>query len=113
MGLAYVEDQWGQVGKVGASSDEWEEIRKNWMKEGEALLAREAQRQRDLGVENVETELRQGRVAEEVVAVADERKAELIVLASHQASPLGRLLMGSRTFEIFQRAACPILRVVR
>ncbi|MCC6665890.1 MAG: MFS transporter [Polyangiaceae bacterium] len=111
--LVYVEDQWGQVGTVGASSDEWEEIRKNWMKEGEALLAREAQRQRDLGVENVETELRQGRVAEEVVAVADERKAELIVLASHQASPLGRLLMGSRTFEIFQRAACPILRVVR
>lgn len=52
-------------------------------------------------------------MAEEVVAVADERKAELIVLASHQASPLGRLLMGSRTFEIFQRAACPILRVVR
>ncbi len=111
--LVYVEDQWGQVGTVGASSDEWEEIRKNWMKEGEALLAREAQRLRDLGVENVETELRQGRVAEEVVAVADERKAELIVLASHQASPLGRLLMGSRTFEIFQRAACPILRVVR
>lgn len=111
--LVFVEDKWGSAGSVGAGSAEWEVIRKSWIAEGQALLEREAERFRRLGVDRVEFELRQGGVAGEVVAVAEERQADLIVLASHQASPLGRLLMGSRTFEIFQRATCPILRVVR
>jgi nucleotide-binding universal stress UspA family protein len=42
-----------------------------------------------------------------------EKSAELIILASHVSSPIGKLLMGSRTHNIFKESPCPILRIVR
>lgn len=94
-------------------SEEWQQIREGWLKEGKELLEVERKRLSDLGVEHIETKIRSGDVASEVVALAREEEADLIVLASHLTSPLGKLLMGSRTFDIFKQATCPILRVVR
>ncbi|MBK8255936.1 MAG: MFS transporter [Polyangiaceae bacterium] len=111
--LLFVEDKWHQSGSVMTDSVEWQQIREGWMKEGKELLEEEKQRLTNLGVTDIETEIRSGDVASEVVAAAKERDADLIVLASHQTSPLGKLLMGSRTFDIFKQATCPILRVVR
>jgi NNP family nitrate/nitrite transporter-like MFS transporter len=111
--LLFVEDKWHQSGSVVTDSAEWQQIREGWLKEGNELLAVEKERMTKLGVEHVETQIRSGDVAAEVVAAAKEQDAELIVLASHVTSPLGKLLMGSRTFDIFKQATCPILRVVR
>ena len=55
----------------------------------------------------------QGDVASEIVTIAKEKNAELIILASHKASPIGKLLMGNRTHEVFLETPCPILRIVR
>ena len=68
---------------------------------------------KELNVKNIEAVFGQGDVAAEIVTIAKERGAELIVLASHKASPLGKLLMGSRTYDVFLDAPCPILRIVR
>lgn len=111
--LLFVEDKWHQGGSVITGSKEWEQVREGWLKEGRELLEAEKQRLKDLGVEAIETQIRTGDVATQVVALAEEKQADLIVLASHQTSPLGKLLMGSRTFDIFKQATCPILRVVR
>lgn len=64
-------------------------------------------------VTNIEAVFGQGDVATEIVTIAKERNAELILLASHKASPLGKLLMGSRTYDVFLDAPCPVLRIVR
>lgn len=111
--LLFVEDKWHQTGSVATDSKEWDQIRQGWLKDGEELLEAEKQRLSALGALEIETQIRSGDVASEVVALAEERHADLIILASHQTSPLGKLLMGSRTFDIFKQATCPILRVVR
>jgi NNP family nitrate/nitrite transporter-like MFS transporter len=111
--LLYVEEKWHSAGGLATNSSEWQQIRETWIKEGEDILKRELERFKKLGVIRFRTELRHGDVASEVVASAEENHADMIILTSHQRSPIGKLLMGSRTFDIFKKATCPILRIVR
>lgn len=111
--LLYVNEKFHSTGVLSTDSPEWENIRKTWINEGRELLLDEVKKLKDLNVENIEALFGQGDVAAEIVAVSRERKAELIVLASHKISPLGKLLMGSRTYDVFKDAQCPILRIVR
>lgn len=111
--LLYVNEKFHSTGVLSTDSPEWENIRKTWINEGRELLLDEVQKLKELKVENIEALFGQGDVAAEIVAVSRERKAELIVLASHKISPLGKLLMGSRTYDVFKDAQCPILRIVR
>lgn len=111
--LVYVEDKWHASDAVATDSPEWNQIRENWLKEGQALLDREAERLRKFGVPHIEKEMRFGEFSAEVSKVAAERNSEMIVLASQQASPVGTLLMGKRTYNLFRHVHCPILRVVR
>jgi universal stress protein A len=57
----------------------------------------------------VETCLREGTPAEEIVRAADDLGADLIVLGSHGRTGLGRLLMGSVAEAVMRRAGCPVL----
>jgi NNP family nitrate/nitrite transporter-like MFS transporter len=111
--LLYVEERWSSAGSLTSDSKEWQQIREQWVCEGKEILNEEYERLSKLGVENIEMELRHGDVANEIVTSADEHKADMIVLASHQTSPAGQLLMGSRTYNVFKKANCPILRIVR
>lgn len=111
--MLYVNEKFHSTGVLATDSPEWENIRQSWINEGREILLTEANKLKEMKVERIEALFGQGDVAAEILAVARERNAELIVLASHKASPQGKLLMGNRTYEIFKDAHCPILRIVR
>lgn len=113
LNLIYVEEKWYASEENTAQSASWMEIRQNWIKEGERVLSQEVERFKKLGVTNIVAEVRTGEMAKEIVSSAKEKNAEIIILASHKRSPIGELLMGHRTFDVFKFAECPILRVVR
>lgn len=111
--LVYVEDKWHASELVSTNSDQWVQVRENWIKEGQSLLDKEVERLKKYHVLNIDTEIRYGEFSSEVAKLADERKSEMIVLASQFVSPVGTLLMGNRTYTLFKQATCPILRIVR
>lgn len=111
--LIYVEDKWHTSEVVATNSDQWVQVRDNWIKEGQILLDKEVERLKKHHVLNIETQISYGEFSTEVAKLANQRKSEMIVLASQYASPLGTLLMGHRTYTLFKQATCPILRVVR
>jgi nucleotide-binding universal stress UspA family protein len=57
----------------------------------------------------VEHSFREGDAAQEIVDVAEEVHADLIVMATHGRTGLGRLLMGSVAEAVLRRAPCPVL----
>jgi nucleotide-binding universal stress UspA family protein len=57
----------------------------------------------------VETCLREGAPAEEILRAADEVGADLVVMGSHGRTGLSRLLMGSVAETVMRRAGCPVL----
>ncbi|MHC5543726.1 universal stress protein, partial [Singulisphaera rosea] len=59
----------------------------------------------------VETRLSEGEVATEIVQVADEADCSLIVMGTHGASGLSRLLMGSVAESVLRKAGRPVLIV--
>jgi NNP family nitrate/nitrite transporter-like MFS transporter len=112
LALVHVSETAASLGPL-ATNGAWKATRDDWLREARALLDREAERLAALGVQAIEKVVLEGRMADEVAALAEDRKADLIVLASQKRSPIGRLLMGSRTYDLFTRTPCPILRIVR
>lgn len=49
--------------------------------------------------------------AVDLVEVADESGADLIVIGIRRRSPVGKLVLGSNAQEIFMAATCPVLAV--
>ena len=58
-----------------------------------------------------ERRLEQGDAVTEILRVAQEVHADLIVLGTHGRTGLGRLLMGSVAEQVVRQAACPVLTV--
>jgi nucleotide-binding universal stress UspA family protein len=59
----------------------------------------------------VETHLRMGGVAEEIVGLADELDADLVVLGSRRRGRIRRTLAGSVSESVFRHAQCPVMVV--
>ena len=59
----------------------------------------------------VESSLRIGDPAEEILACARELEPRLIVMGTHGRRGLARLWLGSTTEEVLRRASCPVLSV--
>jgi universal stress protein A len=76
--------------------------------EDEMRQALEAVRPSDPAI-IVEHRLGMGDAAGEIVALAREVKADLIVMGTHGLSGLGRLLLGSVAEAVLRRAPCPVL----
>ena len=55
------------------------------------------------------TTLRHGRPYEEILALAREEDADLIVMGVHGRNVLDRILFGSTTNHVVRRATCPVL----
>jgi nucleotide-binding universal stress UspA family protein len=55
--------------------------------------------------------LREGNVAEEIIAVAGAWHAELIVIGTHGRGRLGQFLLGSVASAVISRSPCPVLTV--
>ena len=49
--------------------------------------------------------------AEDLIAVADEVKADLIVIGLRRRTPVGKLILGSNAQRILLDAPCPVLAV--
>lgn len=68
-----------------------------------------------LGAAGVEGEVRQlvrgMDVAEDLVAVAQETAADLIVIGLRRRTPVGKLILGSNAQRILLDAPCPVLSV--
>ena len=69
----------------------------------------------ELSAEGIEHEVKEfargGTPAEDVVSVANEAKADLIVIGLRRRSLVGKLLLGSNAQEILTQADCPVLVV--
>lgn len=59
----------------------------------------------------VQTELRQGNPAEEILHAAHDLGADLIVVGSHGRGALGRMLLGSVAEQVLRHAQQPVLIV--
>lgn len=78
----------------------------------EAELEAVRQELADLGVEAEVRQLVRGmEVAEDVISVAEESQAELIVIGLRRRSPVGKLILGSNAQRILLDASCPVLAV--
>jgi len=50
-------------------------------------------------------------LAEDIIAVAEEVKADFIVIGLRRRSPVGKLILGSNAQRILLEAPCPVLAV--
>ncbi|TCJ16422.1 universal stress protein [Rubrobacter taiwanensis] len=75
------------------------------------LLEEQVHKLREAGVEPAGSHLRTGEPDSEVVELAEEIGADLIVVGSRGASPLVRPLIGSVSSSIVTHAHCPVLVV--
>lgn len=67
---------------------------------------------RAAGVEHLLLQPSRGRsAADEVLAAADEHRADLVVIGLRRRSPVGKLILGSNSQRILLEATCPVLAV--
>lgn len=59
----------------------------------------------------IETCLKEGDPATEILGVAKQDHCDLIVMGTHGRSGITRLLMGSVTEDVLRKATCPVLTV--
>lgn len=111
--LVYVVEKWYRAQEVVTDSKEWQAIHEQWLDEGRKILEEGVAKVRDLGVKKLETVLRDGDAAYEIIAETHERGADLIVMATHRYSPLGKLFYGSVTERVSKKSPCPILWVFK
>jgi nucleotide-binding universal stress UspA family protein len=52
-----------------------------------------------------------GKAAREILRVANELDADLIVVGAHARGPVGRMLFGSTSSHVVRQAPCPVLVV--
>lgn len=76
----------------------------------ERELPRIAEREECAGLD-IEEIIAHGEAASEIVRVAEERQADLIVISSHGRTGLGRILFGSTAEAVVRHASCPVLVV--
>jgi nucleotide-binding universal stress UspA family protein len=78
----------------------------------EDQLATLRSRLADSGVDHEVVHTMRGRDAsEEILALAEERRAELVVIGLRRRSPVGKLLLGSTAQRVLLDAPCPVLAV--
>ena len=75
-------------------------------------LSEVAVRLRESGVEHEIRQLVRGvDPADDLIAVAEEVDADLIVIGLRRRTPVGKLIMGSNAQQILLDASCPVLAV--
>lgn len=109
--LLNVVEKWYRSEPLVTDSEEWEAIHEGWLKEGRELLADRAVKLRQKGLKHIETILEDGDAAYEIVAIANQKRADLVIMATHRYSPVGKLFIGSVTDKVTKKSPCPVLWV--
>jgi nucleotide-binding universal stress UspA family protein len=60
----------------------------------------------------VEERVAMGKAYDEILRLAAEEQADLIVLGAHPRGPLGRMFFGSTSSQVVREAGCPVLSVL-
>ena len=87
---------------------EFEDVLSENRREAKEMLEQQAKRIEESGGTVKETYLREGRAAEEIVEVAEEIGAGLIVMGSRGHGRLRRALLGSVSDAVVRHAHCPV-----
>lgn len=90
-----------------------EEEEKELERRAQRLLADQVEKIKAAGGSVVQAHLRTGKPDEEIVALADELGAELIVMGSRGLGRVRRALMGSVSDSVVRHAYCPVMVVRR
>jgi nucleotide-binding universal stress UspA family protein len=59
----------------------------------------------------IEDEVRVGSAGQEILRIAADTRADLIVMGAYSSSPIARLFFGSTSRHVLRHAACPVLIV--
>jgi nucleotide-binding universal stress UspA family protein len=86
----------------------FEDVLSENRREAKQMLEQQAKRIEESGGTVEETHLREGRTAEEIVEVAEEIGAGLIVIGSRGHGRLRRALLGSVSDAVVRHAHCPV-----
>ena len=87
---------------------EFEDVVRENRREAREMLEQQAKRIEESGVTVKETHLREGRADKEIVEVAEEIGAGLIVMGSRGHGRLRRSLLGSVSESVVRHAHCPV-----
>src|SRR5215213_4336583 len=98
-------------GATTLDPDLWKRMQEGAEQEARTKLDEQVQRVGKTGGEVAEVHARIGRPDAEIVGLADELGAGLIVLGSRGLGPLRRALMGSVSDSVVRHAHCPVLVV--
>ena len=88
-----------------------EEIERRAEQRGREVLDEEVQRVRSAGGTVAQTHLMTGEVSREIVHLAEDMRAGLIVMGSRGRGGMRRALMGSVSDSVVRHAHCPVLVV--
>lgn len=113
LSLLHVVEKWYRSAHLVTDSEEWNTIHEEWLNKGRDYLDKEANKCETLGVKNIDTVLRDGDAAHEIVALAVETKADLIVMSTHRYSSVGKLFIGSVTDKVTRHSPCPVMWVFK
>ncbi|MDQ5810734.1 MAG: universal stress protein [Actinomycetota bacterium] len=94
-----------------AAIDQYSRAYQEWEREARVLLDEQTERLRSAGGTVAGAHLRKGRPAEEIVALAEELGAGLVVLGSRGLGLVKRLVVGSVAEGVVSLAPCPVLVV--
>ena len=87
---------------------EFEDVLRENRRQAKEVLEQEAKRIEESGATVNESHLREGRAEEEIVELAEEIGARLIVMGSRGQGRLRRALMGSVSDAVVRHAHCPV-----
>jgi nucleotide-binding universal stress UspA family protein len=107
--LVHVLQQFPRYAYPGVTPELYSMARDEQDRQGRELLAEEAKRVREGGGNVAEVHLRRGRVADEILGLAESLGAGLIALGSRGLGPVKRLVMGSVSEGVVHGAPCPVL----
>jgi nucleotide-binding universal stress UspA family protein len=86
-------------------------VRRELKRQGQEVLDQQVEKVGAAGCEVVEAHLRRGRTSNEVIALAGEIGAGLMIVGSRGMGTVQRILMGSQSEEIVHHAQIPVLVV--
>jgi nucleotide-binding universal stress UspA family protein len=87
---------------------EFEDVLRETRRQAKEMLEQQAKSIEESGGTVKETHLREGRAAEEIVEVAEEIGAGLIVMGSRGHGRIRRALLGSVSEAVVRHAHCPV-----
>jgi nucleotide-binding universal stress UspA family protein len=102
-----VADMFPLMSSVGYYSPSWDQLQEELSTRAHELVARTAEQLRSAGFQ-VDTVVREGITRPDIVDIAAEWQADLIVLGAHGRRGLERLLLGSVSDFVARHAKCSV-----